>query len=337
MFWEVFMLAPRGFARGVLVLVCWFAAATCLPLRAQAESITVTHWGAQFFGAPYAVAMDKGFFKKEGVDITGILTAAGGGTAVRNVLSGGIPYGEVALSAALQAINSGQKLVIVAAGTQSVADFLWAVKPDSPLHGIKDLAGKRVTFTAPNSTSNMLILMALQANGMTAQQVQMIPAGDLGANLSAVTSGAVEAAFSDEFVLAQNPTAIRPLFYVRDVMSPRMMQTVCITTREFAQAHPETVRALIAARRDGLLYMQQHPEESADIIARAYSNPNTELMRAHIKRLVSLDYWSDGRFDYKAMDQMVEGLRITGQIKGAVDWTPVVDSSYLPAELRAAK
>ena len=86
--------------------------------RAQAETITVTHWGGQFYGVPYAVAMEKGFFKKNGVDVTGILTAAGGGTAVRNTLAGGIPFGEVSLAAAVQAINSGQKLIIIGAGAQ---------------------------------------------------------------------------------------------------------------------------------------------------------------------------------------------------------------------------
>jgi NitT/TauT family transport system substrate-binding protein len=79
---------------------------------AQAETITVTHWGGQFYGVPYAVAMEKGLFKRNGVDVTGILTAAGGGTAVRNTLAGGIPFGEVSLAAAVQAINAGQKLII---------------------------------------------------------------------------------------------------------------------------------------------------------------------------------------------------------------------------------
>ena len=30
----------------------------------------------------------------------------------------------------------------------------------------------------------------------------------------------------------------------------------------------------------------------------------------------------------------VEGLRITGQMKGDVDWPKYVDTSYLPADLR---
>lgn len=307
------------------------------PRKAGADTITVTHWGGQFYGAPYAVAMDKGFFHQHGVDVTGILTAAGGGTAVRNTVAGDIPFGEVSLAAAVQAINAGQKLVIVGAGTQSVADQMWIVKKDSPLHEFKDLAGKKIAYTAPGSVSNMIILMALKANGMTARQVTLLPGGDLGANLSAVVSGAVDAGFSDELTLAQNSTLVRPEFYVRDVMSPRMMQTVLVASSDYAKAHPEIIRGLIAGRREGLAWIVDHPDEAADITAKAYNNPDSMLFRAHMRELLREAYWSDGRFDYDGMNHMVEGLEITGQLKGPVDWSKLVDTSYLPADLHAAR
>lgn len=311
------------------------SAFTAGPLKAEAETITVTHWGGQFYGVPYAVAMDKGFFKSNGVDVTGILTAAGGGTAVRNTLAGGIPFGEVALSAAVQAINAGQKLIIIGGGVLNVSDQMWVVKKGSTLSGIKDLTGKQIAYTSPGSVSNMVILMALKANGLTAQQVKLVPAGDLGANLSAVGSGAVDAAFSDELALAQNSELVKPLFMVRDVMDPRMMQTVMITTAEYAKAHPDIIKGLILARRDGLRYMLQHPDEAAAITAKAYNNPNVDLFRAHIHRLIAENYWSDGRLDYVGMNHMVEGLQITGQQKGDVDWPKYIDTSYLPAELQS--
>src|SRR6201997_5102452 len=157
------------FGRIGLFLAAAASIAVWKALTARAETITVTHWGGQFYGVPYAVAMEKGFFKKNGVDVTGILTAAGGGTAVRNTLAGGIPFGEVSLAAAVQAINSGQKLIIIGPGAWSVADQMWLVKKDSTLQGIKDLVGKQIAYTAPGSVSNMVILMALKANGITAQ------------------------------------------------------------------------------------------------------------------------------------------------------------------------
>ena len=308
-----------------------------LSAASRAETITVTHWGGQFYGVPYAVALDKGFFKEHGVNVTGFLTAPGGGTAVRNTLAGGIPFGEVSLAAAVQAINAGAKITIVAGGTQSVGDQMWVAKKGSSLHSIKDLVGKRVGFTAPNSVSSMVLLMALKASGMTAQQVQMVPAGDLGANLSAVTSGALDAGFIDSLLLAQNEGLVEPVFLVRDVISPAMMQTVCITTTEYGRAHSEVIRGILAARREGLDYTRAHPDEAADITARAYNSPNEALFRVHTHDLLAIDYWSDGKLDYGAMDQMVQGLQITGQLKDAPDWAKMVDTSFLPADQRAAR
>jgi NitT/TauT family transport system substrate-binding protein len=317
-----------------------FAVAALLSVSshsATAETMTVTHWGGQFYGVPYAVAMAKGMFRAHGVDITGILTAPGGGTAVRNTIAGDIPVGEVSLAAAVQAINAGQKMVIVGAGAQSVADELWVAKKGSPLSGIKDLIGKKVGFTAPGSVSNMVILMALKANGITAQQLKLIPAGDLGANLSAVISGAVDAGFIDEMIYSQNTDQVQPVFFVRDAMSPRMMQTVLVTTMEFAQTHPDVVRGIIAGRREGLAFTTEHPDEAADITAKAYNNPNNMLFRTEIRSLLKDNYWSDGRLDYDGMNRMVEGLKITGQIKGDPDWAKMVDTSYLPADLHASR
>jgi NitT/TauT family transport system substrate-binding protein len=326
------ILARIGLVLGLAAaIVAWKATA------ARADTITVTHWGGQFYGVPYAVAMDKGLFKKNGVDVTGILTAAGGGTAVRNTLAGGIPFGEVSLAAAVQAINAGQKLIIIGAGAQTVSDQLWIVKKDSTLTSIKDLVGKKIAYTAPGSVSNMVALMALKANGITQAQVKLVPAGDLGANLAAVSSGAVDAGFSDELVYAQNKELVKPLFMVRDAMDPRMMQTVMITTAEYAQGHPDIIKGLIAARREGLAYALAHPDEAADITAKAYNNPNVELFRAHLHNLIKENYWSDGRLDYAAMNHMVEGLQITGQIKGDVDWPKYVDTSYLPSDLRSSQ
>jgi NitT/TauT family transport system substrate-binding protein len=147
----------------------------------------------------------------------------------------------------------------------------------------------------------------------------------------------VDAGFGDELLLQQNTTLVRPVFYVRDVMSPRMMQTVMVVDADYARAHPDIIRGLIAARREGLAYMAEHPDEAADITARAYNNPDPGLFRIHMRDLLKENYWSDGRFDYQGMNHMVEGLQITGQLKGDVDWSKLVDTSYLPADLHAAR
>ena len=308
--------------------------AASLAHPAAAETITVTHWGSAFYGAPYAVAMAKGFFKARGVDVSGILTSTGGGTSVRNTLAGDLPFGEVALSAAVEAIQAGQPIKIVSAAVESVADIGWIAKPDSPLNSIKDIVGKKVAYTSPGSVTNMLIMMMMKASGIRPDQVTLVPAGGIGANLTAVLSGAVDTAMTGEPIWSENKSKVKIVFWTKDVIPPNMTQTVCIVTTDFAKSQPAKVRALIEGRREGVRYIAAHPDEAADITAKAY-NANAALYRDVFHHFVELHYWSEGAFDYTAMNRMVEGLQIVGKLKGQMDWAKVVDPAFLPKDLQA--
>jgi NitT/TauT family transport system substrate-binding protein len=301
---------------------------------AAAETITVTHWGAAFYGAPYAVAMAKGFFKQRGVDITGVLTSTGGGTSVRNTLAGDLPYGEVALPAAIEAIRAGQPLKIVCAGAESIADILWIAKPDAPLNSIQDIVGKKIGYTSPGSVTNMLILMAMKAQGIDPSSVTLVPAGGIGANLAAVLSGAIDAGMTGEPVWSQEKSKVKPVFWTKDVLPPDMTQTVGIVTDELAKSGPEKIRAIIEGRREGVKYIEAHPAEAADIVAQTY-NIDPALTREVFKHFLDIKYWSEGALNYAAMDRMVEGLKIVGKLKEPIDWQKVTDVSFLPQDLQA--
>lgn len=301
--------------------------------QARAETITVTHWGSAFYGAPYAVAMEKGFFKNHGVDITGVLTSQGGGTSVRNTLAGDLPFGEVALPAAIEAINNGVPLRIIGAGSQSIADILWMAKKGSPLHSIEDLVGKKVAFTSPGSVTNMLILMSMKKKGIEPSAMKLVPAGGIGANVSAVLNNAVDSAMSGEPVWSENEDKLQPVFWPKDLLSPNMMQTVSVTTPEFEKEGAAKLRGIIAGRQEGVRYIEAHPDEAADITAKAF-NGDPALYRRVFKRYVAIHYWSEGKFDYDSMNLMVEGLQIVGKQKGPVDWAKIVDSTFLPSSLQ---
>ena len=307
-------------------------AAVSLTVSARAETITVTHWGSAFYGAPYAVAMAKGLFKKHGVDITGILTSAGGGTSVRNTLAGDLPFGEVALPAAILAINSGQPLKIIGGGVESIADILWITQPDSPINSIKDLVGKKVSFTSPGSVTNMLILMCLKAANIDPKEVKLLPAGDLGANLSAVINKAVDAGMNGEPLWSENKGKVKPAFWTKDCFPPEMTQTVAITTAEFAATGGDKLRAIIAARREGVEFIIKNPDEAAEIVAKAY-NGDPKLYREVFKHFVEINYFGDGRINTKGMDRMAEGMQLVGTLKGPPDWKKMVDPSFLPKDL----
>ncbi len=241
--------------------------------------------------------MEKGFFKKYGVDVSGVLTSQGGGTSVRNTLAGDLLYGEVALAAAVEAINNGVPLRIIGSGAQSIADILWMAKKGSPLHSIEDLVGKKVAFTVPGSVTNMLILMSLKKKGIESSAVKLVPAGGIGANVSAVLNNAVDAGMCGEPVWSENQDKLQPVFWPKDILSPNMMQTVAVTTADYATEGADKLRGIIAGRRDGVRYIEEHPDEAADVTAKAY-NGDPGLYRRVFSRYVTIHYWSEGKFDF---------------------------------------
>jgi NitT/TauT family transport system substrate-binding protein len=60
------------------------------------------------------------------------------------------------------------------------------------------------------------------------------------------------------------------------------------------------------------------------------------LVREVFQSFVKIRYWDNGKFDFDGMNRMVEGMRIVGQLDKPVDWSTVVDQSFLPKDLQAS-
>jgi NitT/TauT family transport system substrate-binding protein len=98
----------------VLVAVLIASAAPAL-----AEDALVTQYKADPSGAAFAVAIEKGFFKQAGIDITGVISGAGGGTSVRSAIASDLGFGEVSPAPVISAIEQGQDIKIVYLGSRS--------------------------------------------------------------------------------------------------------------------------------------------------------------------------------------------------------------------------
>ncbi len=115
-----------------------FALCIAAPLPALAEDVLVTQYKADPSGAPYGVAIEKGFFKKAGVDITGVISGEGGGSSVRATIASELGYGETSPAGIIAAITEGQGIKIVDIGSRSMASNVIIVMPNSPIKSMKD-------------------------------------------------------------------------------------------------------------------------------------------------------------------------------------------------------
>ncbi|WP_322880500.1 ABC transporter substrate-binding protein [Pandoraea sputorum] len=311
------------------------AAAMLVPAvcAVHAEEISVTQWGNSLYGLPYAVAIDKGLFKKAGIDITGILSSGGGGTTVRNILASKTPYGEVAVSAALAAARQGMDIVIVNTGTRSVAEASMVTMPNGNVKSVEDLVGKKVAITSPKSVSEMLFMMVLRDKGIDPAKVTRVASGGYVNGMTMLEQGAVAGAVAIEPLSIVRKDKYRVVYRAGDVLRP-MTTSVGITTREFAKAHPDALRAIIAGRRAGVEATYADPAGAAKIIETSFKLTPAVAKEA-VDNMVRSHMWSTGEFDREELDRMVDGLKLVGEIKDNVDWSKLVDTSFLPADLKA--
>ncbi len=310
-----------------------FAAAMLLLARpVGADEISVTQYGVSFYGVPYTIAQEKGLFTKAGINVTSFLGSAGGGTTVRNILASPTPYGDVAFGAAIAAAQQGLDIVFVNVGTHTVAESTLVTMPDSPLKSLADLPGHKVAITSPRGVSEELLLLELQAKGVDASKVQRVASGGYVNGLTMLEQGAVSAATLIEPLSITRANRYRTIARARDILPP-MTTSVGITTREFARAHPEKLRALIAGRRAAVQAIYADPAGTAAIVAKAYNLP-LDIATTAVNNMIGPRMWSEGEFNQAEMDRAVAGLRLIGEAKGPIDFSKLIDKSFLPPDLQ---
>src|SRR3954468_10816571 len=136
------------------------------PAPADAFQLAVSQYGRVTASLPWAVAMEKGYFDDAGIKIDQVIAGAGGGTTLRNVLASDLPYGEVATSAALAAARAGIDVVIVNTASSHIGEIALVADAKSGIGKMSDLADKKAGFTAPKSTSEVLLRLALKETQM---------------------------------------------------------------------------------------------------------------------------------------------------------------------------
>jgi NitT/TauT family transport system substrate-binding protein len=118
------------------------------------------------------------------------------------------------------------------------------------------------------------------------------------------------------------------IFHFADLI-PRMTWLVGITTRKFAKEHPDTVRKLSKIHQRGVEFIYSHRDEAMRIYAKVWQQDPKAVATYFPKYFGYKGEWSQGGFDKEALAKMSEGLQLTGEVKGPVDWKAAIDQQFL--------
>ena len=218
---------------------------------------------------PLYVAQEKGFFKQAGLLVEHVVVR-GGGENVQSVVSGSV---NIALAtgvfSVLSAFQKGAPLKILAAEMTGTNEIFWYALASSPYRKLEDLAGKRIAFSTPGSSSHMSVLAVIdqvKAKGLPAPQA--VSLGGMPDGFTGLKTGQTDVAWG-----------VPPLFFdqiekgdLRIVLRGDEIQkygdvTIRVTfaNTDFLGKHPDSVRAFFRAYQKALDFMFENRQETVKI------------------------------------------------------------------------
>ena len=317
--------------RGIILIAALGLAAAA---PADASDLLVTQYKNDPSGAPYGIAMEKGFFTAHGLDITGIISGAGGGSSVRNAIASDLGYGDVTAAPVIAAAEQGQDVKIISITGRSLADLVMIVMPNSPLKTPADLKGKKFGISNPKSLGEMMGVLVMEQAGLKQGDIQMTALGSLSGALTALENGVVDVT-SIPIILFRTrggESKYRVLIGPKDL--PLIPSQLGMATGKAMKEWPDKLRAIELARRDGTKFIYEHTDEAIQILSKLYAPLPPNEVGIMVKDLVAAKFWSEGQIEMPLLENTVRAMKGVGMLEKDVDLTKMVDSSFLPPDLQ---
>jgi NitT/TauT family transport system substrate-binding protein len=236
-----------------IVIVALLFLATLSPARAEDKLVLALGQRGNWDTAISELGQRAGIFKKRGLALD-ILWTQGAGESQQAVLAGSADLGLVGTLQAFAAYRKGVPARIVGAEATGAADY-WYARADSPIHSMKDTAGKTVAYSTNGASTHTMVLGFLREAGVAAKPVAT---GSPGATLTQVMSGQIDVGWSaPPFGLAQiNKGEIRVVAYGTDLASVRDQTIrVLMTLAPKLDARPDVFARYVQAYRETVDWM----------------------------------------------------------------------------------
>jgi len=208
------------------------------------------------------------------------------------------------------------------------------VMPNSPLKTAKDLKGKKFGISNPKSLGEMMGVLVMEKAGLAPNDLQRVTLGSLSGALTAMENGVVDATAMPLILwrMRGGPAKYRVLVGPSEL--PEIPAQLGIATGATMKQHPDKLRAIQQARREGTKFIYEHTDEAIAILAKVYEPLPPNEVADMVKELVASKFWSEGAIEKPILEHTIRGMKYVGMIDKDIDIAKLTDTSFLPADLR---
>ena len=273
------------------------------------------------------VEPEKGFFKSNGVELA-YLPGAGGGDAIRNILSGQADVAFTDPGSFFMALDKGEKLVaIYDIYPQNVFNVV-SLK-SSGIRKPADLKGKKIgVYSLASGTRQNLLVMLHQA-GLKESDVSIVVTGLL--NFAPLMQGQVDATAATDTGLA---VGLRKGIGEVNVMQVsdhlNMSSDMFVVREEVFLQKKDLLKAFVKGYRESAAWMMANPEE-ASVLASKYAidgtrrDINLDVIRLrNAASMPAVQGQPLGSFDMVALQKGADAYRALGMVQRQIKVSDVV-------------
>jgi len=292
-----------------------------------------TDWGYNGRHAYYFTALDKGYYKAEGLDVQ-ILGGRGSGTVIKEVAAGTVMIGFAdAGTLALARANENVPVKMVAV-VYADSPHALIVLEDSGIKGPKDLEGKTLSDAAGSSNYKLFPAYARAggANPDKATWVFSESTALVGLLLSGKVHGIGQFTVGAPLLAKRaEPKKIRVLHY-KDAKGFEIYSNGIIVREDMLKSDPETVRKFVRASMKGLQAAIDNPAETGKIMVKNHRQVEPDITEGEIKMVGAiavndhtkkhgLGYIDEGKMQ-KTIDLVGTVFELKRPIKAAEVFSP---------------
>ena len=309
--------------------------AASISQAAGLDKITVAGWSQPITEVTnLLVEKDKGFFKARGLDLT-YVPGAGGGDAIRNMLTGQATVAFTDPGSFFTALDKGEKLVaIYDIYPQNVFNVV-SLK-SANITKPADLKGKKIGVYSLSSGTRQNLLVLLHQAGLTAADVTIVVTGLL--NFVPLIQGQVDAtAATDTGLLVGKQRGLGDVNVIEVRNYLNISSDMFVVTEETYQNKKDLLKRFLAAYRDSAAWMIKNPDEAAALaVNRAIDGKNQAINREVIllRNLSSVSTTTNahglGAFDMAVLQKAADTYKKLGMIQRDIKVSDVVQQDLLP-------
>jgi NitT/TauT family transport system substrate-binding protein len=272
--------------------------------------------------APVYLALERGFFAAEGLDVS-VELVQGGAAAIPALIGGDLDFSYGNWVSFLLANQEGIELRAVAGGVAATPGFTELLAlPDSGLAGAPEsLAGTTIALNTLNNIGELAVRSILRASGLDVDDIQLfeVPFPEMGA---ALERGDVDVIWASEPV----PTVVKSdldAVVVADSFGGEMEGFPVAgyqATADFVAENPRTVAAFQRALAAAAAIGQDEPERLIEVIT-GYTNLAPEIVGQ-----LSLPRY-EASIDAATLERVRDALVEFGMLSEGLDVEPLVAAS----------